>query len=72
MFDELLDQNIDFENPLIATYAEHGYVKDAIHYFQEMQLEGLSPNTVTFVCILKACGGIRPYKTFHATCIMHY
>eukprot|EP00250_Pteridium_aquilinum_P020259 c24766_g14_i3 orf=338-1072(+) len=45
-------------NSLIAGYAQEGQGEQALNCFEQMQREGLSPNTVTFTCILKACGNI--------------
>ncbi|KAI5056070.1 hypothetical protein GOP47_0029591 [Adiantum capillus-veneris] len=44
---------------LIAGYSEHGEGEQALTCFEEMQREGFSPNAVTFICSLKACGSIR-------------
>lgn len=43
---------------LIGGYAELDHNDGAFMSFKQMQLEGISPNSVTFICILKACGGI--------------
>jgi pentatricopeptide repeat protein len=43
-------------NTIIAAYAEDGRCYDAFNCFLEMVKEGLTPNEVTFTCILKACG----------------
>jgi pentatricopeptide repeat protein len=43
---------------LIAGYAHHGKNQEALNCLQLMRNEGLSPNAVTYVSILKACGNI--------------
>eukprot|EP00250_Pteridium_aquilinum_P015920 c22838_g2_i1 orf=111-659(+) len=43
---------------LIAGYAQRGQGQDALNCFEQMQCKGLSPNSVTFICVLKACGSI--------------
>ncbi|KAH7446972.1 hypothetical protein KP509_01G084700 [Ceratopteris richardii] len=43
---------------LISGYAQVGQADQALACFREMQLEGLSPNAVTYACVLKACGAI--------------
>ncbi|KAH7294641.1 hypothetical protein KP509_27G011000 [Ceratopteris richardii] len=43
---------------MIAGYAEHGLGQLAIKFYDLMQSNGIRPNSVTFVCILKACGSI--------------
>ena len=39
---------------LMAGYAEHGYINVAFECFEHMQLEGVSPNFITFLSSLKA------------------
>ena len=51
-------RNILTWNGLIAGYAEHGLGDEALSYFGWMQDEGLSPDSITFVCLLQACGSI--------------
>jgi pentatricopeptide repeat protein len=41
---------------LIAGYAQKGQVEMALQCFAQMQKEGLSPDDVTFVSVLNACG----------------
>jgi pentatricopeptide repeat protein len=56
-------------NALISGYAEEDCLEDALSCFQQMQTEGLIPNDVTFICILKACGkrrGIEKGEQIHA------
>jgi pentatricopeptide repeat protein len=43
-------------NALITGYAQQGQISRALKCFHSMQDEGISPNVVTFICILKACG----------------
>ena len=50
-------------NALIAGYAHQGLNHEALSCYEQMQTEGLSPNAITFVCILKACGGAKVIKT---------
>ena len=44
---------------LITGYVDHGRGDEALEFFEQMQLEGVSPNSATYVCILKACASIR-------------
>lgn len=39
-------------------YTRHGNSDDALNIFKEMQQEGIHPDQVTFMCILKACSNI--------------
>lgn len=36
-------------------YAQHGFDDEALHCFQQMQSEGVSPDAVVFACSLKSC-----------------
>jgi pentatricopeptide repeat protein len=44
---------------LIAGYVERGRGREALACFERMQSEGIAPDAVTFICILKACGITR-------------
>ncbi|KAI5081461.1 hypothetical protein GOP47_0004644 [Adiantum capillus-veneris] len=59
VFDELPDRNVVTWTALLAGYAESGQSDGALKCFKLMQSEGLSPNAVTYVCVLKACGSKR-------------
>jgi pentatricopeptide repeat protein len=44
---------------LLTGYVEHGHAQEAVDCFDEMMEEGgISPDLVTFVCVLRACGSI--------------
>ena len=58
---ELPARNIVTWSSLIAGYAQQGQGHEALECFTRMQREGISPNEVTLVCILKACGSIRAF-----------
>ena len=58
-FDELLVQDVVSWTALIGCYAEHGHGQKALNCFKQMQLDGFHPNAITFVFILKACGGME-------------
>eukprot|EP00250_Pteridium_aquilinum_P020192 c24737_g4_i4 orf=112-753(+) len=55
--EELLDlhksRDVFSWTTLIAGYARQGRSQDALNCFERMQCEGISPNAVTFACILK-------------------
>lgn len=46
-------------NALITGYVQQGQSLDALNCFEWMRQDGVSPDAVTFTCILKACGSIR-------------
>ncbi|KAI5080121.1 hypothetical protein GOP47_0005600 [Adiantum capillus-veneris] len=56
VFDELPVRNVVSWTALLAGYVQHGQGKEALGCFQRMRSEGLSPNAITYTCILKACG----------------
>jgi pentatricopeptide repeat protein len=43
---------------LIGGYVQRGWNEGALRRFEEMKIEGLSPDAVTYSHVLKACGGI--------------
>ena len=56
VFDKLPVRNVVTWNALLTGCVDSGCGEEALDYFEEMHLEGILPNAVTFVCILKACG----------------
>ncbi|KAI5078004.1 hypothetical protein GOP47_0007828 [Adiantum capillus-veneris] len=56
VLDDLPFQDIVAWNALIAGYTQQGQGVQALHCFEKLQQVGLSPNAITFTCILKACG----------------
>jgi pentatricopeptide repeat protein len=58
VFEELPVRDVSSWNSLITGYAHGGLSHEAFSCFEGMQSEGISPNSITFVCILKACGSI--------------
>ena len=44
---------------LIVGYVECGQGNEALECNEQMRLEGVVPNVVTFMSILKACGFVR-------------
>lgn len=58
VFEELPNQDIVSWTTLIAAYADNGHDKEALLCLEAMQKLGMSPNVITIVCSLKACGNI--------------
>ncbi|KAH7278288.1 hypothetical protein KP509_38G034200 [Ceratopteris richardii] len=54
VLNELPLQNVSCWNALIAGYVQNGKFAEALIVFDEMKNEGLSPDEVTFVCVLSA------------------
>eukprot|EP00249_Psilotum_nudum_P034893 c54549_g1_i1 orf=1-204(-) len=55
MFDIMPWRDVFSWNTMAAVYTQNGCGKEAVQLFQQMQLEGVIPNEVTFVSILSAC-----------------
>ncbi|PKA66715.1 Pentatricopeptide repeat-containing protein [Apostasia shenzhenica] len=55
VFDKMPRTNYVSWTSLMTGYGMHGYGKDAIRVFNEMQKEGLVPDGVTFLVVLYAC-----------------
>eukprot|EP00250_Pteridium_aquilinum_P017798 c23789_g11_i3 orf=87-371(+) len=67
--EELHSQDVVPWNALMTGYAQQGKGEHALNCFERMQHEGLSPNAMTFACILKACGNSKAVergKEIHA------
>ena len=54
VLEDLPFRNIVSWSVLIAGCVQHGQSHEALNYFERMQSEGLLPDVVTFVCLLKA------------------
>jgi pentatricopeptide repeat protein len=68
VFENLSVQNVVSWTVLIAGYAEHERSDEALRFFERMQRQGVSPNSETFICALKACaniGSIRKGEEVH-------
>ena len=63
VFNKLFVRDVVVWNALITGYAEHGFGEEALHCFSLMQNEGLSPDRITFLSVLKACGSIVGTKS---------
>eukprot|EP01018_Ginkgo_biloba_P031232 Gb_01322 [translate_table: standard] len=55
MFDNMLTRDVVSWTAMIVGYAIHGYGKEAIQLFEQMQHSGTKPDHITFVGILSAC-----------------
>ena len=69
VLDNLSDRDVVSWNALITGYIDHGLFEEALNCLNEMQAKHISPNAITHVCILKACGNtgaIEKGKEIHA------
>lgn len=62
IFDDLTGRDVISWTLMIAELAEDGYGEQALLMLEQMHDEGLSPNSHTYVCSLKACGTIGAIK----------
>jgi pentatricopeptide repeat protein len=58
VFDEIHARTVMLWTSLISGYADHGPYLEAVKCLGKMQLEGIAPNIVTLICILKAYAGL--------------
>ncbi|KAJ4712571.1 Pentatricopeptide repeat [Melia azedarach] len=69
VFDKMPCKNVISWNALIAGYGNHGRGEEAIELFEQMLLEGMRPNHVTYLAVLSACShsGLseRGWEIFH-------
>ncbi|KAH7307811.1 hypothetical protein KP509_22G078800 [Ceratopteris richardii] len=59
LFYQLPVRNTVTWNTLIGAYTQHGSAYDALSYFERMQEQGFTPNAVTYISVLKACGMVK-------------
>jgi pentatricopeptide repeat protein len=48
-------------NALIAAYSQRGLAEEALDCLELMRQDGISPDEITFTCILKACGSMAAF-----------
>lgn len=59
MFDEMENRTVVTWNAIISGHLLYGYSLKGLKLFGEMKNEGVQPNDVTFITILKACFSIE-------------
>lgn len=55
VFDRLVKPTVVLWTDMIHGYAQNKYFVEVFVLFEQMQLKGVQPNQITFVCIIKAC-----------------
>eukprot|EP01018_Ginkgo_biloba_P017986 Gb_15352 [translate_table: standard] len=60
VFDKMPRRNVVSWSTMIARYVMHGYHKEAIQLFEQMQYFGTEPNHVTFIGVSFACCHAEP------------
>lgn len=69
VFSQLGDRDIVTWSAMIAGCAQHEQGHQALRVFQQMQQEGIKPNRVTFISVLKGCSNVAALdqgKLIHA------
>jgi pentatricopeptide repeat protein len=59
VFEKLVRRDVVTWTSMIVGYSKHGFVEKAFESFCQMQREGVNPNTVTCMSMLKACASPR-------------
>ena len=59
VFEALPVRNVVSWNALLAGYGHQKHYCEIFDCFGRMQRDSISPNAITFICVLKACIGIR-------------
>jgi pentatricopeptide repeat protein len=58
VLEKLPERHVFSWSALIGGYAQQGQGHEALNCFEQMQNDGLSPDMITFICLLKACASI--------------
>lgn len=66
IFDKMKVHNVISWTAMINAYTEHGMYVEAMNAFHRMQQEGMEPDPVMFICLLKACASLQEARLLHA------
>ncbi|KAJ7528126.1 hypothetical protein O6H91_16G085100 [Diphasiastrum complanatum] len=72
VFSKMSERDVVSWNSMIAGYSQNGFGKEALALYEQMKQEGLQPNNVTYVILLKACssiGALEQGKQIHSDII---
>ncbi|KAJ7290872.1 hypothetical protein O6H91_04G032800 [Diphasiastrum complanatum] len=58
VFNNIQERNVVSWTAIIAAYAERGLGKEALALYEQMKQEGVQPNKVTYIVLLKACASV--------------
>ena len=58
IFDTLQVRNTISWTTLLSAYSDKGFSEEPLYCFENMMLEGVCPDVVTYICSLKACGSL--------------
>jgi len=74
VFDRMYARDAVSWTAMIDGYVENGQANEALELFHQMQLAGMMPDSVTFLCVLAACsnlGSLQRGKWVHDHIIKH-
>ncbi|KAJ7973422.1 Pentatricopeptide repeat-containing protein [Quillaja saponaria] len=74
VFERLNERNVISWTAMLAGLAQNGYAEDALKLFKQMQVEGVTANSVTLVSLLYCCahlGTLKKGRSIHAHLIRH-
>ncbi|XP_020572037.1 putative pentatricopeptide repeat-containing protein At1g03510 [Phalaenopsis equestris] len=55
VFDQMPDRDVVVWSSMVSAYAFHGDAGNAMHVFREMEADGVHPDGIMFLAVLKAC-----------------
>eukprot|EP00250_Pteridium_aquilinum_P006289 c16237_g1_i1 orf=2-1402(-) len=70
VFKDAPERDVVLWNSLIVSYADSGSAKDTLKCLERMQLEGVSPDAVTYLCCLKACKSLDKIHALHTEIVI--
>jgi pentatricopeptide repeat protein len=58
VFERIPQRNVVSWNAIIGGYSHNGHPREALTFFNEMQVQGIQPNSITIVSVLPACADL--------------
>lgn len=55
IFDRMTQRNVVAWGAIISAFAQNGHGKEALHLFEQMKIDGVKPDKITFISVLTAC-----------------
>lgn len=59
VFDGLTSRDVVIWGAMIGGYTQYGHDFSALNFFKRMRQDGIEPNNIIYVCILKVCGNLK-------------
>ncbi|KAJ7544678.1 hypothetical protein O6H91_09G088900 [Diphasiastrum complanatum] len=72
VFSQMPERNVVTWNAMISAFSHNGYAQEAFDLFHQMQYNGFTPDHITVICIVDACGDFAALdkgQQIHATII---